>query len=138
MKKFFAALVMVAFATPAFAGSGGAAFATYSAASAAVKTSAAQNVRGYKVKTLTINGVTLTSSADSLTFKNMSGTVIVEGAPTSSGPWTTVIANDYAQTAVSKTTNGTMTWSDAIAYIRVKWTAATSGQKVKAWLNWNE
>lgn len=139
MKTFLVSLLLVAFAAPAFAaGAGGAAFATYSAASAAVKTSAAYNVRGYKTKTMTVSGVTLTSSPSSITYKNMSGTVIAQCAPTDSGPWSTCIANDYAQTDVSLTANNQFTWSDAVAYVRLKWTAATTGQKIKAWFNWTE
>jgi hypothetical protein len=133
------AFLVLAFAANAIAaGSGGTSFATYSAASAAVKTSAAFNVRGFKTKTMTVSGVTLGSSTSSVSFQNMSGTVIAECAPADSGPWSTCIANDYAQTAASRTTNGTFTWSDAVAYVRLKWTAATTGHKLKAWFNWTE
>lgn len=139
MKKVIVAFALVLYALPAFAaGAGGNAFALYSAASTAVKTSSAYKVTGYKTKTLTISGATLGSNATTTTFQNMSGTVVAECGPTSSGPWSTCVASDYAQTAVSKTTNGTMTWSDAVAYIRLKWTAATTGHKLKAWFNWVE
>lgn len=132
-----ATIFAVMCATAAFAATtGGQAFSLYSAASAAVKTSSAIKVTGYKTKTLTVSGATLTSNASSTTFKNMSGTALVQCAPTSSGPWSTCVANDYAQTAVSKTTNGTMTWSDAVAYIRLQWTSSTVGTKLKAYLNW--
>lgn len=139
MKSLFIALMLIVYALPAFAaGSGGTAFATYSAASAAVKTSSAYNVRGFKTKSMTVSGVTLASSPSAPSFKNMSGTVIAECAPTDTGPWSTCIANDYAQTDVSRTTNGVFTWGDAVAYVRLKWTAATTGTKLKAWFNWTE
>lgn len=139
MKTILSFLFLLAFTTTAFAaGSGGASFVTYSAASGAVKTSAAYSVRGFKTKTMTVSGVTLTSSASSPTFKNMSGTVIAQCAPTDTGPWSTCIANGYGQTAASLTANNQFTWSDAVAYVRLKWTAATTGQKIKAWFNWTE
>jgi len=139
MKKFLFAILMIAFAFPCFASqNGGQAFGIYSAASAAVKTSAAVNVRGFKSKTMTVSGVTLTSNATSATFKTMSGTAIVQCAPSSNGPWSTCINNNYAQTAASLTANNTFSWEDAVAYIRVKWTASTTGQKVKIFLNWLE
>lgn len=139
MKMLIAAIMMVAFAIPAFAaGNGGTAFVLYSAASGAVKTSSVYDVRAFRTKTMTVSGATLASHATSTTFKNMSGTAIVQCAPTSSGPWSTCIANDYAQTAVSLTANNQITWSDAVAYIRFKWTAATTGTKLKAFLNWIE
>lgn len=109
-------------------------FSNVSAASAAVKTSSVYNVTGWKTKTLHVSGVTLGSSPTSVTYKNMSGTMIAQCAPTSSGPWSTCVANDYAQTAVSRTTNGLFTWSDAVAYVRFRWTSGTVGGKLKAWL----
>jgi hypothetical protein len=139
MRSFLIAILMVAFALPAFAaGSGGTAFALYSGASAAVTTTDAYNVRGYKTKTLTVSGATLGSNASSITFQNMSGTVLAECAPATTGPWATCVANDYAQTAASKTTNGSITWSDAAAYVRMKWTAGTVGTKLKSYFNWTE
>jgi len=139
MRTILSAFLLMAFATSASAaGSGGTAFAIYSASSAAVKTSDAYKVSGFKTKTMTVSGTTLASNASSITYKNMSGTVIAQCAPTSTGPWSTCIANDYAQTAASLTANNQFTWSDAVAYVRLKWTAATSGQKIKAWFNWTE
>lgn len=144
MKNICTILTLVAFlvvalcSTAMAAANGGTAFALYSAASAGVKNSSAINVRGFKTKTLTVSGATLASSAASATYKNMSGTFLIQCGPTASGPWSTCIANDYAQTAVSRTTNGIFTWSDAAAYIRTQWTAGTVGTKLKAWLNWQE
>lgn len=142
MKMIYALLIMVAFAVPCLAagsGSGGTAFALYSASSAAVKTSAAFDVRGYKTKTLTVSGATLTSNASSLTFKNMSGTAIVQCAPSTNGPWSTCTQAQVASApTVSLTANNQLTWSDAVSYVRFKWTASTTGQKVKAFLNWVE
>lgn len=133
--------IAIVFTIPlsAFAATGGGtAFALYSAASGTVRTSSAISIRDARTKTLTVSGATLTSNASTATFKNMSGTVLVQCGPTSSGPWSTCIANDYAQTAVSRTTNGIFTWADAAAYIRLQWTGGTLGTKLKAWLNWLE
>lgn len=136
MKKLYAliaALALVAFAVPAFALGTTASkvpFANVSGASAAVKTSAAINVSGYKTKTLTVSGVNLAGNA----FKNMSGTLLAQCGPSDTGPWSTCIANDYAQTAISRTTNGIFTWSDSVAYVRLQWTSGTKGGKLKAWL----
>jgi len=141
MKKMILMLTLLAVsASTAMANSYGNAvpFANISAASAAVKTSSAFSVRGFSTKSMNVSGVTLTSSPSSITFKNMSGTVIAQCAPTSSGPWSTCVANDYAQTAVSRTTNGLFTWSDAVAYIRLQWTSGTVGGKLKVWLDWIE
>jgi len=140
MKRYLLSVIaLLAFSGAAHAASyGNQAFALYSGASAAVKTSSAISVRGYKTKTVTLSGATLASTAASTTFKNMSGTAIIQCGPTSSGPWSTCVANDYAQTAVSRTTNGTFTWSDAAAYVRLYWTSGTVGGKLKAWLNWLE
>lgn len=139
MKTFILAILMIAFAVPVFAaGNGSTAFALYSAASGATKTSDAVSTRAFKTKTITVTGATLTSNAASSTFKNMSGTVTTECGPTSSGPWSTCVANDYAQTAVSRTTNGQFTWADASPYARIKWIAGTVGTKLKVYMNWIE
>lgn len=140
MKKFLSLIVIIAMFVPcmAFAGAYGSnAFALYSAASGAVKTSSSFNVRGFKTKSMQVEGVTLTSNPSSLTFKNMSGTVLAQCSQDNT-VWETCIANDYAETAVSRTTNGLFTWSDAVAYIRLKWTAGTVGTKLKAWFTWTE
>lgn len=138
MRKFFTAILLVsAFATMAFADvTAKVPFSNTSSASAAVKTSDAYNVTGFSKKTLHVSGVTLTSSPSSVTFKNMSGTLVAQCAPTSTGPWSTCVANDYAQTAVSKTTNGSFSWSDISSYVRLQWTGGTVGGKLKAWLNY--
>lgn len=144
MKSFITVLLalacLVAFTVPSFSAMTGSyvPFANMSAASAAVKTSAVMNVRGYKVKSLSVSGVTLGSSPAAITFKNMSGTLVAQCAPSSDGPWVTCIANDYAQTAASRTTNGIFTWSDSFPYVRLHWTSGTVGGKLKAWLNWTE
>jgi hypothetical protein len=111
--------------------------ANYSAASGAVKYSAAQNVLGYTNKTIVVSGVTLSSSPSSVAYQNMSGTVVAQCAPTSSGPWATCPqGNGSGGAAASLTTNGVLTWTDAIYYVRLKWTASTTGHKIKAWLTW--
>ena len=141
MKKLFgliSALALVAFAVPVFAVevTSKIPFVNMSAASAAVNTSDVYNVTGYKMKTLHVSGVTLGSTIAAPTFKNMSGTLLAQCAPTQTGPWSTCIANDYAQTAASKTTNGSFTWSDVTSYIRLHWTSGTVGGKLKAWLSY--
>lgn len=140
MKKLFWLIVMAAtfaFAMPAFAETGSKIpFANISAASAATKTSSVYNMTGFKNKTIHVSGVTLGSSLSSVTFKNMSGTVTAECSPTSSGPFVTCVANDYAQTAVSRTTNGTFSWADATPYVRFKWISGTVGGKLKLWFNY--
>lgn len=144
MKRLYTILTLMAFLVVALCSTASAlsygnnAFALYSGASAAVTTTSAINVRGFKTKSMAVSGVTLTSNPASITYKNMSGTVLIQCAPTASGPWSTCIANDYAQTAISRTTNGIFTWSDAVAYVRLHWTAGTVGGKLKAWLNWQE
>lgn len=142
MKTILFIILALALAIPGVASAGAygnaVPFANMSAADAAVKTSSAISVRGYGKKTLNVSGVTLGSSPSSITFKNMSGTLLAQCAPTSTGPWVTCIANDYAQTAISRTTNGAFTWDDATAYVRLHWTAGTVGGKLKAWLNWQE
>lgn len=144
MRKLYSiislAVLTLTFAVPCMAaGSGGTAFVIYSSASAGVKTSSPFDVRGYKTKTLTISGVTLTSNPASMTFKPMSGTGLVQCAPSTNGPWSTCTQSQVASApAVSLTANNQLTWSDAVAYIRFKWTASTTGQKVKAFLNWLE
>jgi hypothetical protein len=133
----FALLLAVIFSTPALAKGSVAnkVFGLYSGAAAAVTTSDAVDVRGYKTKSLSVSGVSLISNPTSVAYQNMSGTTIVQVAPSSAGPWSTAIANDYAQTAVSRTTNGIFTWSDSFPYVRIKWTAGTVGTKLKAWVD---
>lgn len=112
-------------------------FSNISAASAAVKTSSVVSITPYKFKSLHVSGVTLTSSLTSPTFKNMSGTLVAQCAPTSNGPWSTC-ATDDAQTAVSRTTNGNFSWHGVSSYLRLQWTSGTIGGKLKAWLNLSE
>ena len=138
MKKLIFVIVAMLIPSFSFAASyGGSPFSLYSAASAAVKTSSAINVRGFKTKSMQVTGVTLVSNPGSLAYKNMSGTVLAECSQ-DGNVWVTCIANDYAQTAASRTTNGIFTWSDAIAYVRLKWTSGTLGGKLKAWFSWTE
>lgn len=113
------------------------AFALMSSASAGVKTTAAYDVRKFKTKSIQVSGATLTSNNSAVTFKNMSGTVIAECSQNAS-LWDTCIANDYAQTAVSRTTNGIFSWTDAFNYVRLKWTGGTVGGKLKAFLSMTE
>lgn len=135
---YFALVAILAFTSTAFARSdyGGKGFALYSAASAAVKTSAAVNVSGFRTKSMQVSGATITSTAASTTFKNMSGTVLAQCSMTSNGPWVTCVQQD--STAVSFTTNGILSWDDAFQYIRLQWTSGTVGTKLKAWFSWLE
>lgn len=138
MKTLVTIFCLLAFATSAFAGElvSKVAFSNASAASGAVKTSSVYNVSGYKLRTLHVSGVTVTSSLANPTFGNMSGTVIAQCGPTSNGPWTTCIDGSYAQTAVSRTTSGMWTWQGVSNYIRFQWTAGTTGKKLKLWFNY--
>jgi hypothetical protein len=143
MKRFgftiiFAIFALMAFTTSASASAYGQnAFVLYSAASAGVKTSSGINVRGFKTKSMQVSGVTLASNPAAITYKNMSGTVVAECSQDNS-LWVTCIANGYAETAISRTTNGIFTWSDAFNYVRLKWTSGTVGGKLKAWFSWLE
>lgn len=133
MKFFLTICLVLAFATSAFAANvtNKIPFNNISALSGSVKYSDTLNVTGYKTKTLHLTGVTKAGI-----FKSMSGTTLVECAPTTAGPWSTCVANDYAQTAVSRTTNGSFTWSDVSNYVRVKWTGGTVKTWIKAWLSY--
>lgn len=135
MKKYIALFSLFAFASIANAGevSTKVAFTNISAASAAVTTGTVYNTSGAKLKTLSVTGTSLGAGGLGA-FKNMSGTIIAQCAPTASGPWSTCVANDYAQTAVSRTTNGQFTWTDISNYVRLKWTAGTVETAIKAWL----
>ena len=107
-------------------------FSNYSATSGTAVKSSVFNVRGFGKKTVTVQGIAVSGHANAA----LAGTVLVECGPTSNGPWNTCIANGYAQTAVSTTSNAIFTWSDASAYIRASW-AKTTGE-VSVWLNWTE
>ena len=79
MKRFLFAILICCLPSVSFAANyGGTAFALYSAASGTVKTSSVINVRGFKTKSMQVEGVTITSNPGSLTFKNMSGTVLAQ------------------------------------------------------------
>lgn len=134
----FTIMALFTFATCSFASSYGSnAFALFSSASASVKTTSAINVRGFKTKSIQVEGATLGSNAGSITFKNMSGTLLAQCSMDNS-TWETCVANDYAQTAISRTTNGIFTWTDSFPYVRIQWTGGTVGGKLKAWLHWTE
>lgn len=142
MKRFISLITVMAFcltAIVAFAGSvtNKVPFANMSAGSAAVKTSPVYNVSGAKTKTLHVSGVTLGSSPTSVTYQNMSGTIIAQCAPTSAGPWSGCGRwQDGTGTAVSATANGNQSWQDASPYVRFRWTAGTVATKLKAWFTY--
>lgn len=143
MKKLVSFIILaafVAFALPAFAvDTAEKAFALFSSASGTVRTTSVFSVLKYRNKTVIVNGATLASNASSTTFKNMSGTLVAECGPTSSGPWTTCKqAQSSGGADVSITSNGHITWRDVVSYIRLKWTGGTVGTKLKAWLNLSE
>ena len=130
------ALLMVV-GTASAASFGQYSFPLYSSATSTVKTSSAINVRGFATKSLSISGATLASNPSALVFQNMSGTVVAQCSQDST-VWYTCIANDYGQTAISRTTNGIFTWRDAFNYIRLQWTGSVTGHKLKAWFSWQE
>jgi hypothetical protein len=136
MKTFISLIIVAVLCLPCLAVAGSYSsfvpFSAYSAASGTAVKSSAVNVRGYNVKTVTVQGIAVAGHTNA----TLSGTVLVECAPTSAGPWNTCIANNYAQTAVSLTANGTQSWESASAYIRASW-AKTAGE-VSVWLNWQE
>lgn len=138
MKRILLSLLALAFTAGSAmaAGSYGNAvpFSNFSTNSGSAQFSAAYNVRGFKVKSATLQGVLVADRTDS-TY--LPGTLAIQCAPTASGPWRTCINSSYAQTAVSGTTNTVLTWTDASAYIRASWTKTAAGL-VKVWLNWNE
>jgi hypothetical protein len=139
MKSFLLTIMALMLAVPAFSADFKTAipFANMSASGAAVKTSAAYFVGGYARKSVQVTGVTLTSNLASPTFKNMSGTLIAQCGPTSSGPWVTCLqGQSSAGAAVSLTTNTVTFWEGASSYIRFQWTSGTIGGKLKAWFNW--
>jgi len=129
-----AALLVAMFATSAMANAFGnfVPFSNYSATSGSAVYSAAVNVRNFKTKTVTVQGVAVALHANAA----LSGTVLIQCGPTSSGPWYTCVDNSYAQTGITTTSNAVFTWSDASAYIRASW-AKTAGE-VNVWLNWQE
>ncbi|MDD2898985.1 MAG: hypothetical protein PHI31_09760 [Desulfuromonadaceae bacterium] len=137
MKKimlFFTMAVLVAFAAPVFAATtvSKVPFANISGVDAEVQYSAVVNASGYKTKTLTVSGVNLAGTA----FQNMSGTVLAQCGPSPTGPWSTCTQSQVASApAVSLTANNQLTWSDAVTYVRLKWTSGTVATKLKAWLN---
>lgn len=136
MKTLVVLFMAVLFAVPAMASQKQVVFPLWSSASAGTVTSSVVNASGFKYKTVIVNGATLTSTAASITYKNMSGTIIAQCGPTSSGPWTTCNQGQSSAGAdVSLTANDTMSWRDVVSYVRLKWTAGTLGTKIKAWLN---
>jgi hypothetical protein len=145
--KTLLCMILLAFSTSAFAlGFGsGVPFANASSAGSATKNSAVYNTTGFKQKTVTVSGVVLTSSPSAITYKNMSGVVTALCGPSSNGPWSTCAQGQSTAGAAVTITNvatGTgstvLTWEDASPYVKLKWVVTASGQKIKAWLNWQE
>lgn len=136
MHKFlFATLLVLATAITAMAGPETkqlVPFGLYSAASGSAVYSSVINVAPFRKKTVFVNGYDMTTKAAAA----LSGTALVQCGPTSNGPWTTCVSNNYAQTAISQTANGSMTWEDVASYVRVSW-AKTAG-RITVWLNLSE
>ena len=107
-------------------------FSMYSSANSTAVYSTVINATPFRKKTVVVNGYNMSST----TSAALSGTALVQCGPTQAGPWTTCVSNNYAQTAISMTSNGSMTWEDVSGYIRVSW-AKTAGL-VKVWLNLSE
>jgi hypothetical protein len=102
-------------------------FSQYSAASGTAVYSPAVNVSKFRTKTIQVNGYNMSTKAEA----SLSGTLLVQCGPTSSGPWVTCVQED--STAISTTANGILQWSDVASFVRVSW-AKTAG-RVSAWLN---
>ena len=67
---------------------------------------------------------------------DIDGTVLAQCSPTPTGPWTTCTQSQVASApAVSLTADNQLTWIDAVAYVRLKWTSGTELSRAKAWLN---
>lgn len=134
-KIILAVFMTLALATAALAGPATkqlVPFSYYSSASTAAVYSSVINVMPFRKKTMVVNGYTMSTT----TSAALSGTALVQCGPTSTGPWTTCVNNNYAQTAVSTTANASVTWEDVSSYIRVSW-AKTAGL-VKVWINLSE
>lgn len=134
-KIILAVFMTLALATAALAGPNTkqlVPFSYYSSASGSAVYSSVINVTPFRKKTVVVNGYTMSTT----TSASLSGTALVQCGPTPSGPWTTCVSNNYAQTAISMTANGSMTWEDVASYVRVSW-AKTAGL-VKVWINLSE
>ena len=107
-------------------------FSKYSAASGSAVYTSVINVMPFRKKTVVVNGYDMSTKAEA----SLSGTALVQCGPTTAGPWTTCVNNNYAQTAVSTTANAALTWEDVSSYVRVSW-AKTAG-RVSVWLNLSE
>lgn len=104
------------------------AFATFSATT----TGSAINVANFRHKTVVFQGYS-TKASTNPSF--LSGTALIQCAPTSNGPWQTCAQEDG--TAISVTANGTpLQWSDVVSYVRIKWT--NTARCMKAWLTLSE
>lgn len=103
-------------------------FATFSTST----TTSAINATNFRHKTVIFQGY---SSKAATNPSMLSGTALVQCAPTSNGPWQTCAQEDG--TSISATSNGApLQWSDVTAYVRVKWT--TTARCMRAWLNLSE
>lgn len=81
-------------------------------------------------KTVVINGVADAAWLTAGTYGNYSGTVVIQGAPTATGPWVTL--KDKAGNATSATTNTTFDLDNLVQYIRASYTK--SKHSVSVWL----
>jgi hypothetical protein len=90
------------------------------------------NVSGYSRKSLQANGSVRAGVL--MNYTTMAGTLSAEGGPTLTGPFTPLAQEDG--TAVSFTSNGLLSWTDCVNFIRIKW--SKTSKKINAWLNYSD
>lgn len=101
-------------------------FSNYSAADGNAVYSSAFRVSSNSLKSVFVTG----AEAPAGTFAALSGTALLQCAPTANGPWIT--CKDRGNTAVSTTSNATFNMEDAVLWVRGSWTK-TAG-KIKMWI----
>jgi hypothetical protein len=102
-------------------------FKMYStAAGGGTKYSTVVDVSNFRQKTLIVQGYAISGHAAAA----LSGTLLAQCGPTSSGPFNTVTG--ITGTAISTTTNTVLYWNDSCQFMRLSW-AKTAGL-VSAWV----
>lgn len=100
-------------------------FSGYSSANSTTVYSTATNTGTFTKKSIIING-----NYKSGTYGNYSGTVVLQGAPTASGPWVTL--KDKSGNATSATTNTVFHLEDLVQYVRASWTKTK--HQISVWM----
>lgn len=126
MKAILSFFLVLYMSLPALAAGPRVIFSNYSAADGNAVYSSAFRVTPSTLKSVYITG----AESPAGTFASLSGTALLQCAPTSNGPWIT--CKDRGNTAVSTTSNATFNMEDAVLFVRGSW-QKTSG-KVKVWI----